>query len=89
MKKELTVAAALTSWLGCCLPAQNVVYHGNQTPNVGSLNAYPLGKVGIRVQQLIPGTLFGGVPTLINDIYFNSAPWTSGVATGSQIYYDD
>lgn len=86
-------ARLLAVVLGCLvaskLAAQNVVYYGNPSTTTGTINAYPMGEEGIRTQQLIPGSVFGGVVAVINDIYFASAAWTSGVSPGTQVYYDD
>jgi len=83
------VVAAIGGLFGPALDAQNVAYYGNASPTTGALNAYPMGKEGIRSQQLIPGSVFGGLPVVINDLYFNSAPWTTNSVFLSQVYYDD
>ncbi|MFN3242874.1 MAG: hypothetical protein ACE37K_15340 [Planctomycetota bacterium] len=84
---RILTAAALGALLSASLGAQNVVYHGNTSTTTGGPNAYPLGKEGIRCQQLIPGSVFGGLPSVINDVYFNMSNY--GGLAGTQIYFDD
>lgn len=66
---------------------QNIVYHDNPTPTIGTANAFPFGAAGVRTQQLIPQSVLGSVPAVIQDLFVN--PQVSTTVAESQVFYGD
>ena len=78
----LTLASALAA-------QQNIVYAGDNDAVNGYANAFPFGSVGCRQQELIPGSLFGPNPVIIQDLFvapddIAALPWTD-----SDVVYSD
>lgn len=81
----LSVCALLCA----ALSAQNFVYHDDASPTVGAGNAFPFGAEGVRTQQLIPGSVLGSAPAVINDLLVNPRYGGPLGITNSQVHYGD
>lgn len=71
---------------------QNIVHHDDPNPALGRANAFPFGSEGTRIQQLIPQSVLGGIPQIIQDLFVNpqiNSPTASTVYNVSQVYYGD
>ena len=75
--------------LSAALSAQNIVYHDDPNPTSGGGNAFPFGSEGVRTQQLIPGSVLGSTPAIINDIYVNPRISSNLTYQTSQVVYGD
>ncbi|HEB52241.1 MAG TPA: hypothetical protein ENI87_03185, partial [bacterium] len=71
------------------LSAQNVVYHDDPNPTTGGGNAFPFGSEGVRTQQIIPNSVLGMTPAIINDLYVNPQVSSNTTYQQSQVYYGD
>lgn len=85
--KLILVALAL---LGAVLPAQTqtIVYHDDANPASGATNQFPFGSQGVRTQQLIPQSVLGSQPVLIQDLFVDPAIGT-GAVSQAQVWYGD
>lgn len=83
--KHLLLAVALAAPV--LFAQQNIVYHDNVTPTLGAANAFPFGANGVRTQQLIPQSVLGSSPALIQDLFVN--PQVSNTVAVTQVYYGD
>jgi len=79
----------LCALLGGALAAQNVAYHDDPDPTTGSNNSFPFGSEGVRTQQLIPGSVLGSTPAVINDLLVNPSVAGSPPVPSSQVFYGD
>lgn len=86
MKSLATAVALLAPFLAA---QQNIIYHDNPTPTLGTANAFPFGASGVRIQQLIPQSVLGGTPALIQDLFVNPQISNSTAITESQVHYGD
>lgn len=85
--RSLAIAGAL---LAPFLTAQqNIVYHDNPAPTVGTANAFPFGANGVRIQQLIPQSVLGASAAVIQDLFVNAQIAATATPTESQVYYGD
>ena len=88
--KHLHLLAVVAALSGTVLAQQNIVYHTNSTPT-GTKNAFPFGaaKNGVRQQMLIPGSVFGTTPVLIQDLFVTHMGGFGGSAslTEGEIVY--
>lgn len=85
----MKIPAILCALLGAFLPAQNIIYHDDPSPTTGGGNAFPFGSEGVRIQQLIPGSVLGSTPVIINDLYVNPIATNPSGVLSSQVYYGD
>lgn len=83
--KHLGIAVALLAPV--LLAQQNIIYHDSAVPNVGTSNAFPFGASSVRIQQLIPQSVLGSTPAVIQDLFVN--PQVSNTVAQSQVYYGD
>ncbi len=53
------------------LPGQSrsTAWFKDNSPTLGAGNAFPWGSEGVRYQTIVPGSLFKGMPALIQDIF--------------------
>lgn len=81
---------ATLALLGASLTAQtqNIVYHDDPNPALGATNQFPFGSAGVRTQQLIPQSVLGASPQLIQDLFVDAEIGTTGV-TQVQVWYGD
>jgi hypothetical protein len=83
--RTLALAVAACS---AFLPAQqNIIWHDDVTPTTGAANAFPFGAQGVRTQQLIPQSVLGSNPAVIQDLFVN--PQVHNSYTQSQVHYGD
>jgi hypothetical protein len=68
---------------------QNIIWHDNQTTTVGAPNAFPFGVQGVRTQQLIPQSVLGSTPAVIQDVFVNPQISNSTSILESQVWYGD
>ncbi|MCK5942498.1 MAG: hypothetical protein KAI24_11045 [Planctomycetes bacterium] len=85
----MNAPALLCALLGASLCAQNIVYHDDPNPTTGGGNAFPFGSEGVRTQQLIPGSVLGSIPVVINDLFVNPRVSSNPAYQSSQVYYGD
>lgn len=81
---------ALFAVAALCAQTQNIVYHDDPSPTTGPANAFPFGSAGTRIQQLIPQSVLGSTPAMIQDLFVN--PQLTSIQTSiteSQVYYGD
>lgn len=78
----------------CCatIPAQtqNFAFIPDNVPTTGTINGFPFGSTGVRTQQLIPQSVLGSTPALIQDLFV--APTITSNNTGvaeSEVFYGD
>ena len=92
MIRTTLASAAVAAVLGLSLPAQqNIVHYPNNTTNATKL-FFPFGasKNGVRQQDLIPGSVFGNTPVLIQDVYWAAGgPSPANSQTEGEIVYGD
>ncbi|MEO6594975.1 MAG: hypothetical protein ABIP94_09515, partial [Planctomycetota bacterium] len=69
--------------------SQNIIYHDDPNPTVGVANAFPFGARTVRTQQLIPQSVLGSTPALIQDLFVNPQISSNAMYTISQVYYGD
>lgn len=92
MKHCIRLLASLALCSSFALPSQqNIAYYPNNTIGTAK-NFFPFGAArnGVRQQDLIPGTVFGSGPVLIQDLYWCAAgPPTGNTQTEGEVVYGD
>lgn len=84
----MKLLAAAVALLAPVLSAQqNIVYHDDPNPALGNPNSFPFGAQDVRIQQLVPQSVLGGNPALIQDLFVN--PRVSATVAESQVHYGD
>jgi len=89
----MKITSLLALLLPCALaPAQtqNIVYVPDNNAAVGTVNGFPFGNAGTRTQQIIPQSMIGSTPGLIQDLFVapNITSGTTG-ANDSEVVYGD
>lgn len=79
----LCLAAALSA------QSQNVIHHDDNNPATGAANAFPFGSEGTRIQQLIPNSVLGTSPAVLQDLFVAPAQTVRAPWTESEVVYAD
>jgi hypothetical protein len=89
MSHRTLAVVALAACAGVLAAQQNIVWHDDSSPITGAVNAYPFGVQGVRTQQLIPQSVLGASPVVIQDLFVNSQINSTTAFQVSQVWYGD